>query len=105
MQTSGLQEEIRDLNLAYLMLAQQMLREDREAAMFRLGIGGDVAELMLGLSPAQLVKMSNSQMMLCRFRFDDSSLFGLLAGNGRQAATAGVHAAIIAASKPVAALA
>ena len=71
--------------------------------MFRLGIGGDVAELMLGLSPAQLVKMSNNQMMLCRFRFDDSSLFGLLAGNGRQAATASVHAAIIAASKPVAA--
>ncbi|MCB1927553.1 MAG: flagellar transcriptional regulator FlhD [Rhodocyclaceae bacterium] len=105
MKVTAIQEEIRDLNLAYLMLAQQMLREDREAAMFRLGIGADVAELIDDMSPAQLLKMAGAQMLLCRFRFDDSNMLGVMAGKGRQGAAAGIHAAIIAASKPVEVLA
>lgn len=96
-----LQEEIREVNLAYLMLAQRMLREDREAGMFRLGVGGDVAELILGLSAAQLVKLASSQMLIPRFRFDDNLLLGLLAGQGRDAASSGLHAAILAAGRPV----
>ena len=39
------QEEIRELNLAYLMLAQQMLRDDRATALFRLGIGEAFADI------------------------------------------------------------
>ena len=105
MKVSALQEEIRDLNLAYLMLAQQMLREDRESAMYRLGIGADSAALLAEMTPAQLVKMAGGQTLLCRFRFDDSLMFNLMAGKGRQGAAAGIHAAIIAASKPIEALA
>jgi len=105
MRGSAIQEEIRDLNLAYLMLAQQMLREDRAAAMLRLGIGSDVADLLDEMTPAQLVKMASGQMLLCRFRFDDSNMLGVLAGKGKQGAAAGIHAAIIAASKPVEVLA
>lgn len=30
--------EIRELNMSYLLLAQRMLREDRDTGMFRLGI-------------------------------------------------------------------
>lgn len=100
MSSNGFLDEIRELNLAYLMLAQQMLREDREAAMFRLGIGQDVAELLLGLSPAQVVRMSGSQSLLARFRFDDTLLLNLLSGHGRDEATSSLHAAIIAAGKP-----
>ena len=33
-----MQDEIRELNLAYLILAQQMLRVDRAAAIYRLKI-------------------------------------------------------------------
>ena len=91
------QAEIHELNLAYLMLAQQMLRSDRETAMFRLGIGSEVADLIAGLSSAKLVKMASSQMLLPHFRFDDA----LLAGNSRDAASASLHAAILAAGKPV----
>lgn len=98
----SLQDEIREINLAYLMLAQRMLREDREAAMFRLGVGADVAGLILTLSSAQLVKLASSQMLLPSFRFDDQMLLGLLAGNGRDAATSGLHAAILATGRPVA---
>jgi len=95
------QAEIHELNLAYLMLAQQMLRSDRETAMFRLGIGSEVADLIGGLSSAKLVKMASSQMLLPRFRFDDALLAGLLAGNCRDATSASLHAAILAAGKPL----
>lgn len=95
------QEEISELNMSFLMLAQKMLREDRETAMFRLGIGGDVADLISGLSGPRLLKMATGQMLLPAFRFDDAYLAGLLAGDGRDAASSSLHAAIIAAGKPV----
>jgi len=101
MQRQDFQTEIQELNLAYLMLAQQMLRNDRETAMFRLGIGNDIADLIMGLSSAKLVKMASSQVLLPRFRFDDVLLTGLLAGKGRDATSSSLHAAILAAGKPV----
>lgn len=101
MKRTDFQAEIKELNLAYLMLAQQMLRCDRETAMFRLGIGNDIADLIDGLSSSRLVKMASSQTLLPKFRFDDALLAGLLAGNGRDATTSSMHAAILAAGKPV----
>ena len=105
MNVTAMHEEIRDLNLAYLMLAQQLLREDREAAMFRLGIGSDVAELLDELSPAQLLKVAGAQMLLCRFRFDDKLLLGLLSSHERDRGTSHTHAAILASARPVEAIA
>lgn len=99
MKRSDFQEEIRELNLAYLMLAQKMLREDRETAMFRLGVGDDVADLLSNLSSARLVRMATGQMLLPAFRFADGVLAGLLAGEGRDAASSSIHAAIVAAGK------
>ncbi|QID18282.1 flagellar transcriptional regulator FlhD [Nitrogeniibacter mangrovi] len=101
MKSMDMQEEIRELNLAYLMLAQQMVREDREEAMFRLGISAEVAELIEGLSTSQIARMAGQQMVLCRFRFDDAALVGMLTGKGRDAATSSLHAAIVAAAQPV----
>lgn len=98
---SNLNEEIRELNLAYLMLAQQMVREDRDTAMFRLGIGEDLAEVLESLSPGQILRMASTSMLLCRFRFDDQLLVDLLANHERDSATARIHATILAAAKPV----
>lgn len=105
MKRADFQAEIHELNLAYLMLAQQMLRADRETAMFRLGIGSEIADLIEGLTSAKLVKMASSQMLLPAFRFDDTLLAGLLAGKGRDATSSSLHASIIAAGKPVRGLA
>ena len=99
MERSDFQAEIRELNLAYLMLAQQMLRSDRATAMFRLGIGDELAELIATMSAAKLVRMAGSQMLVPCFRFDDAQLARLMAGEGRDAVSAGLHAAIIAAGK------
>lgn len=101
MKRPDFQAEIQELNLAYLMLAQQMLRSDRETAMYRLGVGPDVADLLAGLSAAKLVRMASSQVLLPRFRFDDGMLAGLLAGEGRDPASSSLHAAILAAGKSV----
>lgn len=97
-----LQDEIREINLAYLMLAQRMLREHRESAMFRLGVGSDVADLVLGLSASQLVRLAGSQMLVPCFRFDDALVLGLMAGQGKDAASSSLHAAILAAGQPLA---
>ncbi len=93
------QAEIRELNLAYLMLAQNMLRNDRATAMFRLGVGDELADVIETLTAAKLVRMAGSQMLIPCFRFDDAQLARLMAGEGRDAVSAGLHAAIIAAGK------
>lgn len=101
MKTAELYDEIKELNLAYLMLAQQMLREDRDAAMFRLGISDEIAGMLDQLTPGQVLKMAGANMLLCRFRFDDRMLLGLLSNHEREAGSARLHAMILAADKPV----
>lgn len=93
--------EIREMNLSYLMLAQQMLQADRVGAMLKLGVGEDVAEVIVNLSPAQILRMASGDMLLCRFRFDDTLLVGLLGNQGAESMVSRLHASILAASKPV----
>jgi flagellar transcriptional activator FlhD len=101
MRATGMHDEIRELNLAYLMLAQQMLREDRAAAIYRLGVGEDIADVLEGLSSAQVLRMASSNMLLCQFRFNDTLLVDLLSSHGRERGAAHLHAAILAAGRPV----
>jgi len=105
MRSAELHNEIKELNLAYLMLAQQLIREDRDTAMFRLGISGEIADLLENLTPGQVLKMSGADMLLCRFRFDDRLLLGLLSSHDRESGMARLHAMILAADKPVEAIA
>ncbi len=100
---SRLSEEIRDANLTYLMLAQQMLRTDRSDALYRLGISSEVADIVAALSTAQLLKIAASNMLLARFRFDDSLIWGLLSSPKRDDAPKRIHAAILMAGRTAAA--
>ncbi len=93
--------DIKEVNLAYLMLAQSMVRADREGAIFRLGISEEVAEILDRLTPGQVLKMASSDMLICSFRFNDSLLLNLLANHERERGVGHVHAAILAAGKPV----
>ena len=54
MDNSQLLNEIRETNLTYLLLAQRMIKDDKAAALFRLGIAKDAAELIEALTPAQV---------------------------------------------------
>ena len=87
------------------MLAQSMVRADREAAVFRLGISEEVADILDRLTPGQVLKMAGSDMLLCSFRFNDSLLLNLLSNHERDRGVGHIHAAILAAGKPVEAVA
>lgn len=92
--------EIREVNLTYMMLAQQMLREDKAAAIYRLGISQDLAGIVESLTAGQLLKMAASNMLLCRFRFDDRLIAELLTSHGKDRAMSQSHAAILMAGRP-----
>jgi flagellar transcriptional activator FlhD len=75
--------EIREANLSYLMLAQNLIRADREQALFRLGISEDTAEMIGALSPAQIMRIAASNTLLCRMRIDDDLVWTLLTNHGK----------------------
>ena len=104
MNTTRLHEEIKEANLSYMLLARQMIQEDKAAAIFRLGISEEMAELVAGLSPAQLLKMAASNMLLCRFRFDERLLLSMIADHDRDRMMSQVHAAILMVGQPMEAL-
>ena len=98
MKTEHMLDEIREANLTYLILAQRLLREDRAEAMFRLGISEEVADILAGLSTAQILKIAATNMLMCRFRFDDELVWNLLTRNNKERGIGGVHAAILMAT-------
>lgn len=94
--------EIGDLNLTYLLLAQRLVREDVAVAMFRLGISRELADLLGGLSLQQIVKLSASSLVLCRFRFDDHPILSALTQDGKNVQLQQAHTAILLAGQQVA---
>jgi len=102
MTNQQLLDEIRETNLAYLLLAQQLVRLDRATGMFRLGVSPEIAEILDQLSPGQILKMAASNMLLCRFRFDDRMIMGLLADHGTGKPMMQSHAAVLMAGQPAA---
>jgi flagellar transcriptional activator FlhD len=83
--------EIREANLTYLMLAQQLIRQDK-------------AELIAALSPAQMLKLSATNTLLCSFRADDEMVWGLLTSShapqrAANDATQRLHAGILMAGR------
>ena len=99
MTTDQMLEEIREANLTYLMLAQNMIRADKAEALYRLGISEQVADILVNLSAGQILKIASSNMLMCRFRFDDNIVWGLLTSHSKDKQISGVHAAILMAGK------
>ena len=95
-------DEIREANLSYLLLAQRMLREDRAQAMFRLGIGEQVAGIVANLSMAQVIKIASTNMLMCSFRFGEDMVWGLLTSYSKDAEISRMHAALLGFEAPAA---
>ncbi len=95
MLNDNLLDEIRETNLAYLMLAQHMIRKDRTQALFRLGIKQEVADIVERLSPGQLLKVAASNLMMCRFRFDDKMVWDLITSHSTDVQSKRAHAGIL----------
>jgi len=98
-----LNAEIRDANLTYLMLAQNLIRKDKAEALFRLGVSEESADLIATLSAAQMLKIASGTMLLCRFRMDDDMVWSLLTNHTASKvdndATTKLHASILMAGR------
>ncbi len=101
MNTVQLYEEIKETNLSYMLLARQMIHEDRAMATFRLGISEEMAGLIAGLSSTQLLKMAASNMLLCRFRFDEKLLLNMITDYNKDRMMSQVHTAILMSGQPM----
>ncbi|MEO7106988.1 MAG: flagellar transcriptional regulator FlhD [Rhodoferax sp.] len=95
--------EIREANMTYLMLAQNLIRQDKPEALFRLGMSEESADLIAALSPAQVMKIASGNMLLCRFRVDDDMVWSLLTNHSVNKvdndATTKLHASILMAGR------
>jgi flagellar transcriptional activator FlhD len=95
---SDMLSEINEVNLSYLLLAQRLLREDRPAGMFRMGLSEQLADVLSRLTAAQTARLAASSQLLCRFRFDEHAILSALAEKGKAAQ---VHAAMLMAGQSV----
>jgi flagellar transcriptional activator FlhD len=93
--------EIKEVNLSYLLLVQRLLREDKATGMFRLGVSAEVADILASLSLSQTVKLAASNQLLCRFRFDDHAILSSLTHTGKSAGASSSHVAILLAGQSV----
>jgi flagellar transcriptional activator FlhD len=99
--SSDMLNEIKEVNLSYLLLAQRLLRDDKPMGMFRMGISEQLADVLINLTLAQTVKLSASNQLLCRFRFDDHAILSSLADKGKPTSVSQAHSAILMAGQPV----
>lgn len=95
MNTADASREIADLNLTYMLLAQKLLRQDKAGAMLRLGISNDMADLLIGMSLSEVIKIATSNFVLCAFRLDELPIVKTVMQPERQAALQQAHISIL----------
>lgn len=101
MESSKFAQEISSVNLAYLLLAQRLVRKNKVEAMYRLGVSKEIADILGKLSSAQLFTLAAANVVLCRFRFEDHALLSRLINTEKRRDILQIHAAILLAQQPV----
>ena len=95
MHTSELLKHIYDINLSYLLLAQRLIVQDKASAMFRLGINEEMATTLATLTLPQMVKLAESNQLICHFRFDSHQTINQLTQDSRVDDLQQVHTGIM----------
>ena len=98
MDAAGATKEIADLNLTYLLLAQKLLRQDKAGAMLRLGLSNEMADMLIGMSLAETIRIAASNFVLCAFRLDELPIVRNVMQPERQAALQQAHISIVLAA-------
>lgn len=88
-------QTINDLNLSYLMLAQSLIQQDRNAASFRLGLTESLMEMLKNLSASQLIKLASTNQLICQLRINSEAVIDCLTKDSRIDALQRVHTGII----------
>jgi len=95
MHTSELLKHIYDINLSYLLLAQRLISQDKASAMFRLGVTEEMANTLGELTLPQMVKLAETNQLICQFRFDDHQTITRLTQESRVDDLQQVHTGIL----------
>ena len=88
-------QRIHDINLSYLLLAQQLIREDKFSAGFRLGLSEATIDTNKDLSLPQLIKLAATNQLICRLRVDSEIVIDNLTKDSRIEALQQIHTGII----------
>lgn len=83
------------LNLSYLLLAQRLIKQDRYAASFMLGMSNDVIDMIEDLPLSQLIRLASTDRLICQLRIDDAAILHSVTKRSRLDALQGVHTGII----------
>jgi len=95
MHTSELLKHIYDINLSYLLLAQRLISQDKPSAMFRLGINEEMATTLVELTLPQMVKLAETNQLICEFRFDSHETITRLTQDSRVDDLQQIHTGIL----------
>lgn len=95
MSTEHLLDDVRDVNLSYLLLMQRLINSDRELAMFRLKIDEEMADLLSKIPVPDLVKLARCNQLLCHFSLGDAAELYALVNAAKDDDMRRVHAAIL----------
>lgn len=98
MGTTELLKHIYNINLSYLLLAQRLINDEKASAMFRLGIDETMADTLMQLTLPQMVKMAETNQMICHFRFDEHNTIKLLTQESRVDDLQQIHTGILLSS-------
>lgn len=99
MGTSELLKHIYDINLSYLLLAQRLINQEKASAMFRLGIDEPMAETLAQLTLPEMVKLAETNQLVCQFRFNDHEIINRLTQESRVDELQQVHTGILLSSR------
>ncbi|WP_455816019.1 flagellar transcriptional regulator FlhD [Pseudomonas cerasi] len=98
MGTSELLKNIYDINLSYLLLAQRLINLEKASAMFRLGIDGPTADALADLDLTQILRLAETNQLVCKFRFNDHMSISRLTQDSRVDELQQIHASILLSS-------
>lgn len=88
-------QKIHNSNLSYLLLAQQLIRDDKFAAGFRLGLTEETIDILRDLTLPQLIKLSTTSQLICRLRLDNETVIQCLTRDSRIDALQQIHTGIM----------
>ncbi|MEZ2352947.1 flagellar transcriptional regulator FlhD [Caballeronia sp. RCC_10] len=87
--------QIRELNLAYLLLARRLLDEDRIMAMYRLGLDDTATRILSALTPAQTRRLAESTELVWRLRLNDVTTLRALVDSDQRKPLSHLHVSIV----------
>ncbi|RBO13015.1 flagellar transcriptional regulator FlhD [Pantoea sp. 3_1284] len=92
-------KHIYDINLSYLLLAQRLINQEKPSAMFRLGIDEAMADALALLTLPEMVKLAETNQLVCQFRFTDHNLINRLTQESRVDDLQQIHTGILLSSR------